>query len=220
MVETAEQDKTETRVQAVYETLHEGELSDVSRLVHEMHPAEAASLLEALPVEERGVVWDLIKTELGGEILTHVNENVRATLIRDMEPDEVIAATEHLDPDDLADIIPELPEETIQRAVGLFVLGFAAITLALFGYAHTELEVLPIDGRQPFFIHMFEAVSAFNTVGLSLGATGDLSAGGRWLTIFLMYVGRVGPLVFAAALARRAHYTKSIRYSYEDVVIG
>ncbi len=113
-----------------------------------------------------------------------------------------------------------VPEETIQRAVGLFVLGFAAITLALFGYAHTELEVLPIDGRQPFFIHMFEAVSAFNTVGLSLGATGDLSAGGRWLTIFLMYVGRVGPLVFAAALARRAHYTKSIRYSYEDVVIG
>jgi len=115
MVETAEQDKTETRVQAVYETLHEGELSDVSRLVHEMHPAEVASLLEALPVEERGVVWDLIKTELGGEILTHVNENVRATLIRDMEPDEVIAATEHLDPDDLADIIPELPEETIQQ---------------------------------------------------------------------------------------------------------
>lgn len=115
MVETAEQDKTETRVQAVYDTLHGGELSDVDRLVHEMHPAEVASLLEALPVEERGVVWDLVKSELGGDILTHVNENVRATLIRDMEPDEVIAATEHLDPDDLADIIPELPDETIQQ---------------------------------------------------------------------------------------------------------
>ncbi|MGK7312418.1 MAG: TrkH family potassium uptake protein [Candidatus Longimicrobiales bacterium M2_2A_002] len=112
-----------------------------------------------------------------------------------------------------------VPGETIQRAVGLFVLGFVVITLALFGYAHTELDVLQ-SGRQPFFIHMFEAVSAFNTVGLSLGATPDLSVGGRWLTIFLMYVGRVGPLVFAAALARRAHHTKSIRYSYEDVVIG
>ncbi len=113
-----------------------------------------------------------------------------------------------------------VPEETIQRAVGLFVLGFAVITMALFGYSHTELgDVLP-RGGQPFFVHMFEAVSAFNTVGLSLGATGELSAAGRWLTIFLMYVGRVGPLVFAAALARRAHHTKSIRYSYEDVVLG
>jgi trk system potassium uptake protein TrkH len=112
-----------------------------------------------------------------------------------------------------------VPGETIQRAVGLFVLGFVVITVALFGYAHTELDVLTGFG-QPFFIHMFEAVSAFNTVGLSLGATGDLSAAGRWLTIGLMYVGRVGPLVFAAALARRAHGAKSIRYSYEDVVIG
>ena len=102
-----------------------------------------------------------------------------------------------------------VPEETIQRAVGLFVLGFGVITLALFGYAHTELDVLPA-ARQPFFVHMFEAVSAFNTVGLSLGATPELSAGGRWLTIFLMYVGRVGPLVFAAALARRAHRTESV----------
>ena len=112
-----------------------------------------------------------------------------------------------------------VPAETIQRAVGLFVLGFGVITLALFGYAHTELDILP-SGRQPFFMHMFEAVSAFNTVGLSLGVTPDLSVAGRYLTIFLMYVGRVGPLVFAAALARRAHDVKSIRYSYEDVVIG
>lgn len=112
-----------------------------------------------------------------------------------------------------------IPGETIQRAVGLFVLGFVVLTLALFGYSHTELDALTGFG-QPFFIHMFEAVSAFNTVGLSLGATGGLSAAGRWLTISLMYIGRVGPLVFAAALARRAHGTKSIRYSYEDVVIG
>jgi trk system potassium uptake protein TrkH len=112
-----------------------------------------------------------------------------------------------------------IPEETIQRAVGLFVLGFGVVTLAIFGYAHTELGGMP-HGGEPFLDHMFEAVSAFNTVGLSLGVTPDLSTAGRWLTILLMYVGRVGPLVFAAALARRASRTALVRYSYEDVVIG
>ena len=75
-------------------------------------------------------------------------------------------------------------------------------------------------GGESFLDHMFEAVSAFNTVGLSLGVTPELSTAGRWLTIVLMYVGRVGPLVFAAALARRARRGARFRYSYEDVVIG
>jgi trk system potassium uptake protein TrkH len=112
-----------------------------------------------------------------------------------------------------------IPEETIQRAVGLFVLGFGAISLAIFGYSHTELGGMP-HGGEPFLDHMFEGVSAFNTVGLSLGVTPGLSTAGRWLTILLMFVGRVGPLVFAAALARRARGAAQIRYSYEDVVIG
>jgi len=78
--------------------------------------------------------------------------------------------------------------------------------------------VLP--GDQPFLRHMFEAVSAFNTVGLSLGVTPGLSDSGRWVTIFLMFVGRVGPLAVAAALARRVARTATVRYSYEDVIIG
>ncbi len=113
-----------------------------------------------------------------------------------------------------------IPEETIQRAVGLFILGFGVMTFALFGYSSTELVGLSPDSGQVFFRHMFEAVSAFNTVGLSLGVTPDLSAAGRWLTIFLMFTGRVGPLVLAASLARRVTRTVQVRYSYEDVVIG
>jgi trk system potassium uptake protein len=109
-----------------------------------------------------------------------------------------------------------VPDDTVQRAVGLFVLGFAVVTLGIFGFARTELD----QGAPGFFGHMFEAVSAFNTVGLSLGATPDLSTEGRWLTVILMFVGRVGPLAVAAALARRVSRTASLRYSHEDVVIG
>lgn len=112
-----------------------------------------------------------------------------------------------------------IPQETVQRAVGLFVLAFGVLTLAIFGYAHTELAP-SVGTGQSFLRHLFEAVSAFNTVGLSLGVTADLSAAGRWLTIVLMFVGRVGPLTVAAALARRARGTAAIRYSYEEVIIG
>ncbi|HUG40350.1 MAG TPA: TrkH family potassium uptake protein [Longimicrobiales bacterium] len=112
-----------------------------------------------------------------------------------------------------------VPEETIQRAVGLFALAFGVVTAAIFLYSYTELGEVAHGGK-PFLDHMFEAVSAFNTVGLSLGVTPELSTAGRWLTIILMYVGRVGPLALASALARRAGRGGSFRYSYEEVVIG
>jgi trk system potassium uptake protein TrkH len=68
---------------------------------------------------------------------------------------------------------------------------------------------------------MFEAVSAFNTVGLSMGGTGDLTESGRLVTILLMYVGRVGPLTFASAIALgRSRTSGEFRYAYEDVIIG
>jgi trk system potassium uptake protein TrkH len=67
---------------------------------------------------------------------------------------------------------------------------------------------------------MFEAVSAFNTVGLSMGVTPELTSAGRAITTFLMFVGRVGPITFAAAIALRPHGARGFRYAYENVVVG
>lgn len=115
-----------------------------------------------------------------------------------------------------------VPQETIQRAVGLFVLASAILTLSIFGYTIVEIGIAP-RGATPgaFLSHTFEAVSAFNTVGLSMGVTGDLSTGGRLLTIVLMYLGRVGPLAFAAAIVLRDRTPeRSFRWASEDVAIG
>ena len=72
-----------------------------------------------------------------------------------------------------------------------------------------------------FLEHMFEAVSALNTVGLSMGATGNLTAGGKVNTIVLMYVGRVGPLSLAAAVSRsRKRGSADVRLAREDVAVG
>jgi trk system potassium uptake protein len=114
-----------------------------------------------------------------------------------------------------------VPEEIVQRAVGLFVVAFGVITVAIFIFTATEMGLEQHDVTGPGFLaYMFEAVSAFNTVGLSMGVTPELSRAGRAITIFLMYAGRVGPLTFAAAIALRRRTPRGFRYAHEQVVIG
>ena len=115
-----------------------------------------------------------------------------------------------------------IPDETVYRAMSLFVVAFGIVTAGIYGLTLVEFEsVFASASQSNFLVHMFEAVSAFNTVGLSMGATSGLTSTGRWLTIVLMFVGRVGPLAVAAALSRSSKKTSgSFRYAHEDVAIG
>ncbi|MDR3324134.1 MAG: magnesium transporter [Zoogloeaceae bacterium] len=79
-----------------------------------MHPADVAYVLEALPLEERLLVWDLVKAERDGEILLEVSDAVRETLIESMARHELVAAAETLDTDELADLVPDLPQEVVE----------------------------------------------------------------------------------------------------------
>lgn len=90
---------------------------------------------------------------------------------------------------------------------GVMLCGAAATMLAI-SEPGTDLLAL-----------LFEAVSAFGTVGLSLGVTSDLSPVGRVVIILLMYLGRIGFMTFALALVVE-HPAREIRYPSEDVVIG
>ena len=113
-----------------------------------------------------------------------------------------------------------VPEETVQRAVGLFVIGFVVLTGGIFAYVTLELHAIAGGAEAYSFLHyMFEAASAFNTVGLSMGVTGNLEDGTRVLTVLLMYIGRVGPLTFAAAITL-ARSRERFRFAYEDVIVG
>jgi len=90
---------------------HQAELR--SRL-DAMHPADVASVLEALPLDERLIVWDLVKAERDGDILLEVSDAVRETLIESMDSEELVAATEQLDTDEIADLAPDLPEDVLE----------------------------------------------------------------------------------------------------------
>ncbi len=114
-----------------------------------------------------------------------------------------------------------VPEDTVQRAVGLFVVGFASITAGILLFSVAEIRPLGAAPAGTFLDYMYEAVSAFNTVGLSTGVTAGLAPFTKVLTVLLMYVGRVGPLTFAAAVAlRRRVHPGGFRYAHEDVIIG
>jgi trk system potassium uptake protein TrkH len=109
-----------------------------------------------------------------------------------------------------------LRKETTDRAVGLFVIVFVGVTAGILALTVTERNS-PAGG---FLDRMFEAVSAFNIVGLSMGLTTNLSPAGRAVVIGLMFLGRVGPLAVAAALTVRAPAAGKFRYAYEEVAVG
>jgi magnesium transporter len=97
------------------ETLvHKLHLVELQKLLDGLHPADVAYILEALPVEQRLIVWDLVKADREGEILLEVSDAVRETLIAHMDERELVAATEQLDTDEIADLAPDLPREVIQ----------------------------------------------------------------------------------------------------------
>ena len=89
-------------------------VAELQKKLDRLHPADVAYILEALPLEERLAVWNLVKADRDGEILLEVSDAVRETLIADMEPEELVAAAEQLDADEIADLVPDLPEEVIE----------------------------------------------------------------------------------------------------------
>ena len=117
MADSAEIKKEQDPFQGLHEALDSGNLDVVQSLLNELHPAEIANLLESLPSEQRPEVWERVNPEFEGDVLVHVNDNVRATLMREMESHELVAATEGLETDDLADLLPEMPEEVIQQVL-------------------------------------------------------------------------------------------------------
>jgi magnesium transporter len=94
--------------------IDEGNVAQLRAKLDRMHPADIAYVLEGLPLDERLAVWDLVKAERDGEILLEVSDAVRETLIRSMDSDELVAAAEQLEADEIADLAPDLPQDVIQ----------------------------------------------------------------------------------------------------------
>lgn len=92
-------------------------LVELIELMHELHPADVATVLESLPQKERMLVWHLAAPEEDGEVLLEVSDAVRETLIETMDKEELLAAVEDLDADELAELADDLPNQVVYEAL-------------------------------------------------------------------------------------------------------
>lgn len=95
--------------------VHRQNLAELQRKLDELHSADVAHILEALPLRDRLAVWQLVKVERDGDILLEVSDAVRETLIADMDDHELLAAAKEMDADELADLAPELPRDVVHE---------------------------------------------------------------------------------------------------------
>ncbi|MEZ5615455.1 MAG: magnesium transporter [Rhodocyclaceae bacterium] len=102
------------RHELVENLVHKQHIAELHHKLDELHPADIAYILEALPLDERLFLWDLVKADRDGEILLEVSDAVRETLIEAMDSHELVAATGQLDADEIADLAPDLPREVME----------------------------------------------------------------------------------------------------------
>ena len=95
--------------------VHRQNISELQRKLDDLHPADIAHILEALPLNDRLTVWQLVKAERDGDILLEVSDAVRESLLADMDDDEILAAAKDMDADELADLALELPRDVVHE---------------------------------------------------------------------------------------------------------
>jgi trk system potassium uptake protein TrkH len=139
-------------------------------------------------------------TSTGGGIKTTSFGTIMSAIVSTLRGDEEVLLFKK-----------RIPHEILMRALTIAVLAFILVFAVTLGLTITEQKPLPDM--------LFEAMSAFGTVGLSTGVTPTLSPLGRVLIIITMFAGRVGPLTLVFAFAR--HRRKSaVRYTSERILIG
>jgi len=113
-----------------------------------------------------------------------------------------------------------VPEANLAKATSVVALAFVIILLGAI-----LLSALQVSGQfHPRTVEwslglMFEVVSALGTAGLSTGITPQLNDGGKMFIMLLMFVGRLGPLTVAVAIAQRKP-RPAVAYAEEQVMIG
>jgi len=114
-----------------------------------------------------------------------------------------------------------IPGETVTRSVSLILVSIGIICVVLFlilvGDSASGHEVA--GPRRSFLVYLFETVSAFGTVGLSMGITPELNTWGKCWIILTMIIGRVGVLTFSYIIVGTGT-TNGIEYSEENLMIG
>ena len=103
--------------QALVEQLqHRQNLAELNKRLRTLHPADIAFILEALPPDQRLIVWSEVETDRKGPVLVEVGDAVRPSLIDALDRQQLSAALRTLDADDLAFLSDSVPSDVLQDA--------------------------------------------------------------------------------------------------------
>ncbi|MFT5254319.1 MAG: trk system potassium uptake protein TrkH [Flavobacteriales bacterium] len=111
-----------------------------------------------------------------------------------------------------------IPVDLVNKALSIFIFSFGGITIFTFFLCISEMESLK-DGTMTIMDVFFEEVSAFSTVGLSLGITSKLSTCGKILVMVSMFIGRIGTLTLAFALSKSS-ISRNYKYPRGHLMVG
>ncbi len=112
-----------------------------------------------------------------------------------------------------------ISESTVTKSIGIAIFWIMAVCIAAFLLLITETYSMPSVLSRGILIELFfESFSAIGTVGLSMGITPHLTQFGKIIILLLMYVGRIGPITLALAIANKQQV--AVRYAEEKIIIG
>ena len=110
-------EQTKDNHDKLHELLDGGRMRTAGVMVNSLHPSEVARLLESLPRKRRSVLWELVGSEIEGDVLVELSDEVRDALIEGMRTEDLIAAADGMEVDDLADLLIDLPEAVTQEVL-------------------------------------------------------------------------------------------------------
>jgi trk system potassium uptake protein len=106
-----------------------------------------------------------------------------------------------------------IPNQVVVRAISVIIISLILISAFIF-------TMMAIEADKSFMMIFFEVISAFATVGLSLGITAHLTLFGKLAIIVLMFIGRVGPLTLVLAFGQSSKSKGQVEYPTGRLMIG
>jgi len=112
-----DRDRASPRHELIESLVHRQHLVELQLKLHSLHPADIAYILEALPLEDRLLVWRQMPDDQGGEVLLEVSDAVRDSLIEVLERPALVKVLGQLDADDLADLAEAVAEDVLAEVL-------------------------------------------------------------------------------------------------------
>ncbi|HIE49705.1 MAG TPA: magnesium transporter [Gammaproteobacteria bacterium] len=113
----SEKETNLNNISYIKDRLSSGTYSQINRMLNSLNPSDIAHFIESSPPEDRDFVWQILNTDIEGEVLNHLSDALQEQFLKNMDAAEVAEVTESLETDEIADIIQRMPEAVIEEVL-------------------------------------------------------------------------------------------------------